>query len=420
MSSAAPVRNPSPKRTRFADENGEILASSATSTIPPTMAAKNKIVSATATLPLAIQPQARNEAFKIIKQYAELQECLAKRSKFDSPDFIPRSARIKFNLVPPSDLRESAAVKLLVTETEAALQLWQSTVTAKLKALLDIEILDLRTKLDDAIIKFVCFLASMTAAYHDGTIKSTAAIFTLAWIGLSELNTATRIDGDEATIFAKCLQFIPVAAQDNVEFDMAACRHFADQANQTDAMQRVAALFKNQIQTIIIRSLLAHDEAKKQFAQSLKVQELIKKFTKTTATETVAMQLEREASADPETIKKLIANEVTRATKRLVTHQKNNKQMDSTDRKKSDTAKPRTKKSANNPQTAKNFKRGAPKGASIKKKSAQTTVSKAKIGRKSAANAADDSSNTSSKNMKMQSTGKHAKKKKTSSLKSKK
>ena len=129
----------------------------------------------------------------------------------------------------------------------------------------------------------------MITAYHDRTIKSTAAVFTLAWICLLELKTATRINGDEATIFKKCLLFIPLEAQDNVEFDMAACQHFANPANQTNAMQQVAAPFKNQIQTIIIRSLHAHDEAKKQFAQSLKVQELIQKFIKTTATKTVAM-----------------------------------------------------------------------------------------------------------------------------------
>ena len=71
--------------------------------------------------------------------------------------------------------------------------------------------------------------------------------------------------------------------------------------------------------------------------------------------------------------------------------------MDSADQKQSDTAMLQTKQLANNPQMAKNFKRGASQGTSIKKKSAQKTVSIAKTGRKSAVNAADNSSNASSK-----------------------
>ena len=66
--------------------------------------------------------------------------------------------------------------------------------------------------------------------------------------------------------------------------------------------------------------------------------------------------------------------------------------MDSADQKQSDTAMLQTKQLAN-----KNFKRGASQGTSIKKKSAQKTVSIAKTGRKSAVNAADNSSNASSK-----------------------
>ena len=76
------------------------------------------------------------------------------------------------------------------------------------------------------------------------------------------------------------------------------------QPNQCNATSRRP--IENQIQTIIIRSLHAHDEAKKQFAQSLKVQELIQKFIKTTATKTVAMQLQKEASANQKQLRSLL------------------------------------------------------------------------------------------------------------------
>ena len=284
---------------------------------------------------------------------------------------------------------------------------------------LGLEIVDLRTKLDDAVVKFICFLASMTAAFHDGTIKTNAAVFTLAWTGLTELqHTTTCISGNDDIIFAKCLHLIPVAAtQENVEFDLAACQHYADKSNQTNAMQQVAALITNQIQTIIIRSIAAYNDAKKLMEQSLKVQELIKQFTTTTATDDVAMRLETEASADPETIKKLVAMEVAKATKRFVTAQK----PPSNDRKPATiAAKPRPTQPVNNTQSAKNSKQGATQGTSIKKKLPNKKTATKGKGKKSAAGVADDSSNASSRSGSTRSTKKQPKNKKRSALKAKK
>lgn len=358
MSNASSSANPSPKRVRYADESGVPTTSSlSTDGIGPIAAARNKIISGTTTLHPTIQPQARTEAYKIIALYAKLHECRAKRTKFDSPDFIPRSARFKFALTPPNELRESPEATTLVTETNAILLGCQQQLTDKMRNLVDLEIAHISQKIDVALTEFCGFLANLNSVIHDGSINTINKRFLLAWIGLNEIKIGNRTGMDDELIFRSCMQQFPATTPDGDPIDMNAAIAATDETVLSDSVKQVVTLTKIQIRTIIVQSLETYDDAAKHQAQTLRLREFAKQFTTTKATDAVAMELEKEQSTDPETIKKLIASEVAKATKKMLVKDSGKSSTPTT----ASGSKP-------NSQPAKNISRGAPTSASLKKK----------------------------------------------------
>ena len=365
MSNASSSGNPSPKRVRYADESGvPTISSTSTDGIGPIAAARNKIISGTTTLHPTIQPQARTEAYKIIALYAKLHECRTKRTKFDSPDFVPRSARFKFALTPPNDLRESPEATTLVTEANAILLSCQQQLTEKMRTLVDLEIANISHKIDVALTEFCGFLANLNSLIHDGTINTINKKFLLAWIALTEIKNGNRIDMDDESIFRSCMLQFPATTPDGDPIDMTAATAATDETVLSEDVKQVVALVKIQIRTIIVQSLDEYDNSSKRQAQTIRLREFAKQFTTTKATDAVAMELDKEQSTDPETIKKLIASEVAKATKKLLPKENG----------KSPTPTSATSRKPNS-QPAKNVTRGAATSASLKKKTAINTTS---------------------------------------------
>jgi len=397
MNSASTAANPSPKRTRFADEIGAQVTSSPTDSISPIAAARNKIISGTATLHTIVQPQARTEAFKILNLYARLNECKAKRTKFASPEFIPRSARFKFALTPPSDLRESPEAKLLVAEAETAMELCRTTITDTMRRLVDLEIVELSKKFDKSLVEFCCFLAKINALFNDGTINNINKTFLLAWKGCDQIKGNRVTDNDEKEIFDLVLEHFPATTKEGAALELETAKQAA--ADETDLgadLLEVVTLVTTQIQNIIVKSLDIFDATLLTRDRSLKVTEYIKQLTMTTAADAVAMELDNEPSTDPTTIKRLIAEEVAKATKKLAIQQPNAGKQSTT----------AVKTNATDTSSAKNVKRGANNSASLKKKTIgkSKTIVTTKHSRtaskkaKSADDVASDTSAASSKN----------------------
>ena len=160
----ATENNNNGKRVRIAQEKSSTSRSLTSTAID---CAKFTASVTIASLPNAIKPLAEHFFTKFIALKVELHKLAATKARIANEDYIPTSARIKFQLVASERVKEQApaALTTLIEDSEYILAAFKADIKKRVDRLLDLEIQVATDSLKRLFCNAVCSLGVATSIH---------------------------------------------------------------------------------------------------------------------------------------------------------------------------------------------------------------------------------------------------------------
>jgi hypothetical protein len=341
MSSATDTNNPAPKRVRITTDEA-----TTTPSVTPSSAAHDRVVSAIVSLPDPIKQLAEHWCAKINTAHAKHQRQTKNLTKISAdPEFIPRSARVKFELTGSKLATGQDEFKALVTDAKKLVSDFQTGMKKVIVKAAEVECSLLNKERSDTIISAVvqfteAFLLAKTG--KPATPKDLIYLCTAAFGKVRPYLDALTCDTVSHQLIAETIKEDP-----NLVFtDEAPCFLHVSPVPVTE--------FTNFCEQLFVAPLQAYDKTVKDLDVNATVKDLIELRIRGTATSTTAMALDDEPTMTSAQVESLIQASIKKQTEPL---RSKIKELES--------------KSSS---SAKNQPRGAKGRASLKKKSPPTTT----------------------------------------------
>ena len=305
-----PTTDPPPqKRTRFSDQEAD--TESTPPRPPPSVAARNYVTASVRSLPDSVQKYivALSTSYHKLKNKERQQN--KNLARFDNEDFIPRSARIGFELKGSESVMETEQFKTLATSTTTEVQKLQATLRTNMSKALKLEIAHTEALILKTFFKGVKELGSIFyLLQHPNTTSDKVPTNALARYILEKQRGSLfkYITIDDNNKFQKYLE----SAQDEVVYAAGATPN-----NCITPFAKVSETIQPVLEDIYVKSweTLVHDIDNR--AVINKIAQQIKEFEIDRATQETAMQIDTEQALNHATISNLIQEEVSKNVKQL-------------------------------------------------------------------------------------------------------
>ena len=388
-----PTTEPPPqKRLRFSDDEPEI--ESTASRPPPSVAAKNYVTESVRSLPESVQ----NYIISLSTTYHKLKnkerQQLKNKARFADDEFIPRSARIGFELKGSEPVMETEQFKTLAASTLEEVKKLQTTLKTNMLKTLTFEIAHTQALLLQTFFKGVRELGSIFYLLnHPNSTADQVPSHAIARYLLEKQRGSLfkHLDISDDNKFQKYLEY----AQDEVVYAAG-----STQANCITPFTKVSEAIQPVLEDIYVNSWETLVKDIENRTVLTKVSQQIKDFEVSKATQDTAMQIDTEQALSHATISNLIQQEVSKNVQQL------KKDMSTLGQKV-------VRGTARNQKKAKNKPQGATNSAPSTKKTVQNQPTKKTQRRRSPRNANDstgesdnDSSRSNARKKKQQSKGK--------------
>ena len=397
------TEQPPQKRLRFS--NDEPTTESTTQRPTPSVAARNYVSESVRSLPDSVQKYiiSISTAFHKLKNKERQQQ--KNQARFDDDDFIPRSARIGFELKGSEAVMETEQFKTLATTTSDEIKKLQKILRANMLSTIKLEIAHTQELILNTFFKGVKELGSLFYLLsHPNTTAEQVPTHAIARYLLEKQRGSLfkHVNVTDDTKFQKYLTY----AQDEVVHTPGTtpANCITPFTKVSDKIQPILEeIFVNSWETLV-------NEIDERTALS-KINQQIREFEVSQATQDTAMQIDTEQALNHTTISNLIQEEVSKNVKKLHTELNQLGQ--------------RIQRNGTQPTKTKNKPRGAPNRAPSTKKSAtaikptKRTQRRHQPSKKDSTDASDnDSSKGSAKTKKKTPNGKKGNYKKNSKTQS--
>lgn len=311
----ATENNNNGKRVRTAHEKSSTSRSLTNTAID---CAKFTASVAIASLPNAIKPLAEHYFTKFIALKVELHKLAASKARLANDDFIPTSARIKFQLVASERVKEQApaALTTLIEDSEYILAVFKADIKKRVIRLLDLEI-----KVADEALQ-LCFCTAVAAL----GVATSIHVFNCDNRLAKNLVTATIEDHQEL------LQHTGISAAPNTDRSTAqelfgilktvtndgAAEHVVGTLDPASKILVAPAIpdFKSTLEALFLRSWDQYLVKKAETARQICVQEFVQEQLVENITADVAMDLEG-ITQNSQKLDEYISSKITAGTKKL-------------------------------------------------------------------------------------------------------
>jgi hypothetical protein len=304
MTDPATETNNNNKRTRFAPNQAA-----------PTNSALERAKFA-ATLPLASLPATiKTLATGYFTKFFELRVLLrsldSTKSRLSQDDFVPHSARIKFELNASKRVKEKAGAEYqaLAVQADVSLAVFKHQAKNQIVRLVDLEIKVIKNDVSIIFCRAVFTLACAMAIHHP-TVDQANATDLVALVfekHHDELLNFSEIDSAQAffTLF-RTANSIPTEAHE----------HETLSPVRQEAVEAAEDSLKNILHALFVRSWTAYLGVKAEQQRQLELQEFIETSFKQDATDPVSMELDTLTVESP-ALHEFIAREIAKNTKGL-------------------------------------------------------------------------------------------------------
>jgi hypothetical protein len=379
------------KRIRF--KENEVIDVDQAPTPGPTTAAKAFLSTALVSLPDSVKSFVTPLATKYNRLKSRERQQRTTLAKFSDDTYIPRSARINFELKCSESVSESNEFKTLSTTIATSVTAFQLELKAAMNATVELEIQTTQFDQSQVFFQTIHRLGSILyLANHPATKPESVPGHALARFLIEKQRGSLykHLPLTPASVYPHYEKF----AEDGVTYNIGDTPE-----NLTAPFAAILERLNPAIEAIFVTSWDKQVEYYNERAQQEAIETQIRLFTVGTATEATAMQIDTEPTADATTIKDLVATSVAQKTKKLEKELAKLKQQ---------LARPSTTSNS-----AKNVGRGAttPRAPSTNQKEAKTTPTtntnpsnrrqekakaKAKQAKAKAKDSADESDNATS------------------------
>lgn len=299
--------NDNGKRVRIAQEKSSTSRSLTSTAID---CAKFTASVTIASLPTAIIPLAEHYFTEFIALKVELYKLAASKARLTNEDFVPTSARIKFELVATERVKEKASAELttLIDSAELTLNVFKADIKKKVNQLLDLEIKVATDALKlmfcgavaglgvaTAIHVYNCddnkakYLVTATIEKHPELLQHTGISTTQDFFGL--LKTLTNDNADEHIVGTL-------------------------EDAQKESVATAIPDFKSTLEALFLRSWVQYLAKKAETTRQLAVKSFVEDELKESITSEVAMDLEG-ITEDPSKLDKFISDKIMEGTRKL-------------------------------------------------------------------------------------------------------
>jgi hypothetical protein len=270
-----------------------------------------------ATVALAsLPPTIKSLALRLHKEFitlrCEIQRLSSTKERLATPDFIPVSARIKFDLTASSRVKEhaDAEFKTLQEHAESAVTFYQSSIKQELRKLITLELNLAVNELRLLYCRAVFALAGAIAINHPGiAMEKTRDLI----IYVFEKNYETLLVHSEISTAQEFFDYFKTATEDPAPAHTVPC---PDLELGYYAVIPAEESFCNLLEALFVRSWTAYLSTQEEQVRALQLKEFVDRSMKTSATAPVAMDVDN-ITVDSPALKDFVADEVTKATEAL-------------------------------------------------------------------------------------------------------
>jgi hypothetical protein len=309
----ATEENPNGKRVKFAQTAGLPRSTPSTAISSAKLSASITIAS----LPEAIKPLAEHYFSKFLASKIELLRLVNNKARLANADFVPTSARFKFQLKASTRVQEQAAAELktLTDDSDYILEIFKNDVKKKVVKLVDLEIKILTDVMQFEMCVAIGALGIATALHHFGPDNHKArslVVTTLEQnIGLLKhycIHNEDDVDTDLQVFFAD----LKTATNDPVD------THIVGTLSQeyTDAVAPAVPSYAGLLEALFVRSWDTYLARKADLHRQLAVKNFVEENLRENITADVAMDLE-DITVNSKKLGELVTAQVNAGTKKL-------------------------------------------------------------------------------------------------------
>ena len=308
-----PTALPPPKRARTDDTMDEQEPEPTDRPVTPAASGLALVSEAARSLPTSVQ----DYLFETAKRFNRLQnrkrQQLQNKARFEQDDFVPRSARIGFELKATESVTETEDFKTLSIETKTAVETLQATIKKNIASVISLEIQAIEDELTSV---FFNALNNLIGAMYLDHIQKDVATTTIP------INNIARYIFDQQT--GHLYNHMQLTNENVLEKYK---KHVDDDINHVRGTTPEAQVpLYSAIRQKLLQPLLATfvsswqtqaNEYRRREAESAILRHLQTSQTQT-AVEATARQIDAEPTADPTTISQIIEKKVNEQNKKLL------------------------------------------------------------------------------------------------------
>jgi hypothetical protein len=302
---AATEDNPNGKRQRTEDDAQ--LSPNAS----PLEKAKFSATIALASLPATIKSLAMEYHSKFLALRIEIQRLSKTKERLSQADFIPTSARIKFELTASARVKEKAndEFKALAERTQGAVEFYQNSIKIELKKLVDLELKQAKDALRLHFCKSVAALG-ITISIHNPDVEMAHSKDLIAFV--FEHRHDVLLKHSEITTPQEFFDLLKQATN-----DPAPAHTFPSITNERGyAVEPAADTLKILCEAMFVRSWDTYTQAREDQVRLLTLKEFVDTTLKETVTAPVAMALD-DITTDSPQLAEFVSDQVTKSTAKL-------------------------------------------------------------------------------------------------------
>ena len=265
---------------------------------------------------VSLPPTIKSLALRLHKEFialrCEIQRLTSTKERLATSDFIPVSARIKFDLTASSRVKEhaDAEFKTLQEHAESAVTFYQSSIKQELNKLVTLELKLAVAELRLLFCRAVFALSGAICINHPGIpMEKTRALI----IYVFETHYETLLVHSEISSAQEFFDYFKEATEDPLPAHTVPC---PDLELGYYAVIPAEETFCNLLKALFVRSWTAYLSAQEDQSRALQLKEFVDRAMKTDATAPVSMDVDN-ITVDSPALKDFVADQVTQATEAL-------------------------------------------------------------------------------------------------------
>jgi hypothetical protein len=275
----------------------------------PSAAARIYVSASTRSLPSDIQLFVQERNSKVNMLFSRQRQRKLTIARFDNEDYIPKPARISFELTATSSAKETEPFRALKTESDLLIRTAQLALKTAIRSVLDLEERVLKDELLKLFFDTVCQLSLLLFIFEYPFVKDPPTNALARFVLEKQRGSLYKfLPTTNASVFANFATY----ASDETAY---AAGDTPD-ANAT-TFSKIIPKTQETLEAIFVRSWEEQNKVYDDRAKQDAVLKQLQHFRIGAATEDTAMQLDTEPTADATTIKDLVSSAVAAQTKKM-------------------------------------------------------------------------------------------------------